>query len=67
MFNKVTALSFFTTTEGVRIAIRYSVINSETGEIVESNKRLDRVVINQDAIEHYEALLEYAQSLVDAQ
>ena len=63
---KVTAISFFTTTEGVRIAIRYSVINAETGEIVESNKRLDRVLINSDAIDHYEALVDYAQGLVEA-
>lgn len=66
MINKVTAISFFTTTEGVRIAIRYSVINSETGEIVESNKRIDRVVINQEAVRNYEALLAYAQDLIDA-
>jgi len=66
MINRVTALSFFTTTEGVRIAIRYSVINEETGEIVESNKRMDRVVVNTEAIANYEALLEYAQSLIDA-
>lgn len=66
MINRVTALSFFSTTEGVRIAIRYSVINQETGEIVESNKRLDRVVVNTDAIQNYEALLAYAQTLIDA-
>lgn len=66
MINKITAMSFFTTTEGVRVAIRYSVINSETGEIVETNKRIDRVIVNADALENYQALLAYAQTLVDA-
>ena len=66
MVNRVTALSFFTTTEGVRIAIRYSVIDEQSGEIVESNKRLDRVVMDSTAIQDYNALLAYAQTLVDA-
>ena len=65
MIKRVTALSFFTTTEGVRIAIRYSVINEETGEIVESNKRMDRVIVNQQAVANYEALVEYAQGLIE--
>ena len=66
MINRVTALSFFSTTEGVRIAIRYSVINETTGEIVESNKRMDRVVVDSGAVQNYEALIAYAQNLIDA-
>lgn len=65
MVNKVTALSFFTSTEGIRIAIRYSVINAETGEIVESNKRADRVVMDPDAIQNVNALMEFAQTIID--
>ena len=66
MINRVTALSFFSSTEGVRIAIRYSVINPETGEIVESNKRADRVVMDPDAIANYNSLIEYAQTIIDS-
>lgn len=66
MLNKVTAMSFFSTTEGVRIAVRYSTINAETGEIIESNKRVDRIVVDSDAISHYNSLLEFAQSMIDA-
>ena len=66
MVNRVTAMSFFSSTEGIRIAIRYSVINEETGEIVESNKRVDRVVMDQTAIGNYNSLMEYAQTIIDA-
>lgn len=67
MINRVTAMSFFSSTEGIRIAIRYSVINESTGEIIESNKRADRVVVDANAINSYNNLIEYAQSVIDVQ
>lgn len=64
--NKVTSITTHTTAEGKRISITYSEID-ETGKIIQDNKRVNRVVVNEEALEHITALESFAQTIVDAE
>lgn len=61
----VTSIGLFNDAVGKRISITYSEINDQTGEVISDNKRIDRVVTDQTAIAHANAIAEYAQSFVD--
>ena len=61
----VTSIGLFNDAVGKRISITYSEVNNETGEVVSDNKRIDRVVTDQTAIAHANAIAEYAQSFID--
>ena len=63
---KVTSITTHTTAEGKRISLTYSEIES-TGKIVGDNKRINRVVVDEAALEHITALEEFAQGIVDAE
>lgn len=60
---KVTSITTHTTAEGKRVSITYSSID-ETGKIVEDNKRINRVVVDEDALTHIAAIEEFAQGIV---
>lgn len=64
--NKVTSITTHTTAEGKRISITHSEID-ETGKIIQDNKRVNRVVVNEEALEHIKALEAFAQTIVDAE
>ena len=61
----VTSIGLFNDAVGKRISITYSEINDQTGEVISDNKRIDRVVTDQTAIVHENAIAEYAQNFVD--
>ena len=61
----VTSIGIFNDAVGKRMSITYSEVDETTGKIISDNKRIDRVVTDQDAIEHANALAEYAQQFVD--
>lgn len=63
---KVTSITTHTTAEGKRISITFSEID-ETGKIVEDNKRINRVVVDEEALVHINALEEFAQGIVSAE
>lgn len=63
---KVTSIGLFNDAVGKRISITFSEINDQTGQVISDNKRIDRVVTDQEAISHADALAEYAQIFVDA-
>lgn len=50
-----------------RISITYTSVDETTGKIVEDNKRTNRVVLDEDALAHIDALMEYAQGIVDSE
>lgn len=60
----VTSIGLFNDAVGKRISITYSEID-EAGQIISDNKRVDRVVTDQTAIDHANALSEYAQKFID--
>lgn len=63
---KVTSITTHTTAEGKRVSITYSSID-DTGKIVEDNKRINRVVVDEEALVHINALEEFAQGIVSAE
>lgn len=60
---KVTSMTLFNTSAGRRLSITYSEI-SDTGQILRSNIRVDRILVTEDIIAHADALAEYAQSVI---
>lgn len=60
----VTSVTTWNDAVGKRISITYSEIDDETGEVVSDNRRVDRVVTDQAARGHIDALMEYAASFI---
>lgn len=61
----VTSIGLFNDAIGKRMSITYSEVDDQTGQVISDNKRIDRVVTDQTAIGHANALAEYAQQFVD--
>lgn len=61
----VTSATLFSDAVGMRLSMTYSVVDDETGKIVEDNKRANRVVTDQTAKDHAAQILAYAQNYVD--
>lgn len=61
----VTSIGLFNDAVGKRISMTYSEVDDQTGQVISDNKRIDRVVTDQTAIGHANALAEYAQQFVD--
>ena len=62
---KVTSVTVFADSFGLRMSVTYSIIDPETGAIVEDNKRVDRVVTDANALSAADTLISYAQAFVD--
>lgn len=61
----VTSIGLFNDAIGKRMSITYSEIN-EQGQIVSDNKRVDRVLLDTEILNHANALTVYAQTCVDS-
>ena len=61
----VTSIGLFNDAVGKRMSVTYSEVDDQTGQIISDNKRIDRVVTDQTAIGHANAIAEYAQTFVD--
>ena len=61
----VTSIGLFNDAVGKRMSITYSEVDDETGQIITDNKRIDRVVTDQTALKHANAIAEYAQEFID--
>lgn len=62
--NKVTSVALLNTNGMQRISITYSSIDNN-GVILEDNKRINRVVVNDDDLAVVNQLYSFAQSIVD--
>lgn len=60
-----TSATVFSDAVGMRLSITYSVIDDETGKIVEDNKRANRVITGSEAKTVANQLMEYAQSYAE--
>ena len=60
----VTSVGIFDDAVGKRVSITYSEVD-ESGKIISDNNRIDRVVIDSEAIEHMTAIKEYASTLIE--
>ena len=56
----ISSVTVFNSAVGMRLSATYSEIDDENGRIISDNKRFDRVVTDEGAIEHAQALLDYA-------
>lgn len=63
---KVTSMTILTTAEGKRISITYSEID-ENGNIIEENKRINKVLVNRGALDCVMELEEFAQGIVEGE
>lgn len=61
---KVTSMTILTTAEGKRLSLTYSEID-ESGNIIEENKRVNKVLVNRAALDYVMELEEFAQGIVD--
>jgi broad-specificity NMP kinase len=61
--NKVTSIALLNTNGMQRISITYSSID-ENGVITEDNKRINRVVVDEDKLKLVSQLYEFADSIV---
>lgn len=62
----VTSVTTFNDSVGLRMSASYSEVDDVTGQIVSDNKRVDRIVTDQNAISASNTLKQYAQNLIDA-
>lgn len=61
---KVTSMTILTTAEGKRLSLTYSEID-ESGNIIEENKRVNKVLVNRSALDCVSELEGFAQGIVD--
>lgn len=61
---KVTSMTILTTAEGKRLSLTFSEIDDD-GNIIKENERVNKVVVNRDAIMCIAELEEFAQSIVE--
>lgn len=61
---KLTSITILTTAEGKRISTTHSDIDGD-GKIVSENNRVNRVVVDADALKHINALETYAQNIIE--
>lgn len=63
---KVTSITTLTTAEGKRLSLTFSEID-ENGNIVKENERVNKVVVNRNALACISELEEFAQDIVDGE
>lgn len=61
---KITALTIFQTAAGYRMSMAYAEI-SDDGIIEKDNARIDRILVDDVAIDQAASLMEYAQGCID--
>ena len=62
---RVTSTTVFQDAVGMRMSITYSVIDDQTGRIIEDNKRLTRVLTDNTQVAEAQAIVTTAQAYVD--
>lgn len=61
---KVTSMTILTTAEGKRLSLTFSDIDS-VGNIIKENERVNRVVVNPDALAIIASLENFAQGIIE--
>lgn len=64
--NKVTSVTMFSTAEGTRISVTYSIID-EDGKIISENKRVNRIVVDDEALSKINDINTFAKNIVDSE
>lgn len=66
MIRVVTSITNWNDAIGKRISITFTEIDETTGQVLADNKRIDRVVIDEDAKDMIDSMMSFAQTVVDA-
>lgn len=66
MIKTVTSVTVFNDAVGKRMSITYSEIDDSTGKVISDNKRIDRVVTDNEMKRTINSIEDYAQAFVDA-
>ncbi len=62
---RVTSATVFQDSVGMRMSMTYSEIDDQTGQIIEDNKRVTRVLTDNTQIAEAQAIVTTAQAYVD--
>lgn len=62
---RVTSTTVFQDAVGMRMSITYSVIDDQTGRIIEDNKRVTRVLTDNTQIAEAQTIVTTAQAYID--
>ena len=62
---RATSATVFQDAVGMRMSVTYSVIDDETGRIIEDNKRVTRVLTDATQIAEAQAVIATAQAYID--
>lgn len=62
---RATSATVFQDAVGMRMSITYSVIDDDTGRIIEDNKRVTRVLTDATQIAEAQAVIATAQAYID--
>ena len=62
---RATSATVFQDAVGMRMSITYSVIDDETGRIIEDNKRVTKVITDSEQIAEAQAVISAAQEYID--
>lgn len=62
---RATSATVFQDAVGMRMSITYSVIDDDTGRIIEDNKRVTRVLTDATQIAEAQAVIATAQTYID--
>lgn len=63
---KVTSITILTTAEGKRLSLTFSEID-DNGNIVKENERVNKVVVNRNALDCITELEDFAQDIVEGE
>jgi len=62
---RATSATVFQDAVGMRMSVTYSVIDDDTGRIIEDNKRVTRVLTDATQIAEAQAVIATAQAYID--
>ena len=64
---QVTSVTVFQAAVGLRMSITYAEIDEETGTVIADNKRVDKVITDNNIKSLVNNLFDYAQTFIDVQ
>lgn len=60
-----TSATVFQDSVGMRLSVTYSVVEDETGKIIEDNKRVNKVITDADGRALAQQMMNYAQGYIE--
>lgn len=63
--NNLKGVAFSTDGSVKRLAITYDVIDENTGKIIKSNRKVNRICTDEETVAHIEAVEEFCKSYID--